>query len=109
VSENPYASPASANEYAPTKRVGRHYNLVRAIVCLPTGIVISYFGFCYAAHFGVSRCYFPAWKAISEFGESPLLQHPPQTRPRTKVAGNGLRGENDGGGSPMKYSLRSLP
>jgi hypothetical protein len=51
---NPYESPASVNEYAPAKRVSRHRNLVRAVVCLPTGIVASYFGFCYAVAFGVS-------------------------------------------------------
>jgi hypothetical protein len=51
---NPYASPASVNEPAPAKRVSPHRNLVRAVVCVPTGILASYFGFCYAVAFGVS-------------------------------------------------------
>jgi hypothetical protein len=54
VSENPYESSASVNEYAPARKASRHRNLVRAVVCLPTGIVASYFGVCYAVAFGVS-------------------------------------------------------
>ena len=51
MNDNPYAPPASVNESAPAKS---HRNLVRGVVCLPTGIVASYFGFCYAVAFGVS-------------------------------------------------------